>query len=147
MEPLSAPVSISNAHKTYSLDEQTIVALVLRICEKEEATLTSLSIVLSDHKTVLSLNQDYLAHDYVTDVLSFALNDEEELRVVDGEIYVDLDTAFERCEEFAASFEHEAYRYIVHGLLHLIGYEDNTAEKKEQMHFKENLYLAGLTES
>ena len=105
--------------------------------------LYDLSVVLADHATVLALNQTYLAHDYLTDVLSFDLR-EDETETVEGEIYIDLDTAVERHSEFGTSFIKEVYRYAVHGLLHLIGYDDATPEMKAQMRALENRYLEGL---
>jgi rRNA maturation RNase YbeY len=64
---------------------------------------------------------------------------------VEGEVYVDLDTAAERHEEFDTSFEREAYRYVIHGLLHLMGYDDATSEGQETMRQKENQYLDAVT--
>jgi rRNA maturation RNase YbeY len=56
-------------------------------------------------------------------------------------VYVDLDTAAERHEEFDTSFEREAYRYVIHGVLHLVGYDDATASGQDAMRQKENQYL------
>lgn len=137
----SYPISISNTHAAHQLDVQSIIELVLHVCDGEQANIVDLSVVLSDHDTVLALNRDYLSHDYLTDVLSFPLNDNPDKGIVDGEIYVDLDTAHERCDEFGVSFQEEAKRYIVHGLLHLIGYLDDTPEQKSAMKMKEDLYL------
>ncbi len=138
------PIEVSNTHPVYQLDEQTVIELVLRVCEGEQTTIEDLSIVLSDHQTVLTLNRHYLSHDYLTDVLSFPLNDPSTEAIVDGEIYVDLDTAHERFEEFDVSFEEEAMRYVVHGLLHLIGYLDHTPEQKSIMKDREDRYLASV---
>lgn len=140
-------IEISSIHPAYRLDEHRIHGLIACICNGEKAQLHDLSIVLADHQTVRQLNKSYLNHDYDTDVLSFSLNDTEEAGAVDGEIYIDLDTAHERHEEFGVSFEEEALRYIAHGLLHLIGYEDDAPEKKERMHLLENRYLSAATES
>ncbi len=95
-----------------------------------------------DHAAVLALNRRHLGHDYLTDVLSFSLVDEDDPPgAVEGEVYVDLDTAAERCAEFGATFEQEAARYAVHGLLHLIGYDDATAEGRAAMRACEDRYL------
>ncbi len=103
--------------------------------------------MLSDHATVHALNREFLSHDYETDVLSFPMNDEPDPSVVDGEVYVDLDTAHERCSEFGTTFKAETYRYVVHGLLHLLGYEDESPALKKEMRKKEDLYLAGFIKS
>ena len=140
-------IEIASIHPDYHLDEDRILRLIVDICNGEKARLLELSLVLADHQTVRQLNKSYLSHDYDTDVLSFPLNSPEETGVVDGEVYVDLDTAHERHEEFGVSFQEEALRYIAHGVLHLIGYEDDTPDKKEQMRGLENQYLRAATKS
>ena len=71
------------------------------------------------------------------------LDEEKPGRVspVRGEIYVDLDTAAERAPEFETTFEEEAARYLVHGLLHLMGYDDRDEEGQRQMRELEDRYL------
>lgn len=136
------PLTIENAHPTRSLDKGTVAALVRRVLEGEGFSMRAVSIVLADHATVLDLNRAWLDHDYTTDVLSFNL-DEEALAegVVEGEVYVDLDTAAGRAPEFGTTFEAEALRYVVHGVLHLVGYEDATPASKAAMHALEDRYL------
>lgn len=137
-------VSVANTHGRLHLDETSIYQLVALVCTSERVSVTDLSIVLSDHATVHTLNKSYLNHDYETDVLSFPLNAPTDTDVIDGEIYVDLDTAEERCAEFDNSFQQEAFRYVIHGLLHLIGYEDSTAEEKATMKSREDFYLNAM---
>ncbi len=145
--PADTRISVANTHPQRHLEETALHKLVALACTGERFTLEDLSIVLSDHATVRELNVTYLNHDYNTDVLSFPLNDPTASRTVDGEIYVDLDTAAERCAEFGVSFEEEASRYVVHGLLHLMGYLDDTAAGKEAMRSREDQYLGMLFKS
>jgi rRNA maturation RNase YbeY len=139
-DPQPPALHIEQAHPTRRVDVGALEQLVRHVIEAEDGTLRTLSIVLADHGTVLDLNRTYLEHDYHTDVLAFPLGEEE--GIVDGEIYVDLDTAAERHAEFAATFEEEVRRYAVHGLLHLLGYDDATPEGKAAMHRREDRYLA-----
>ncbi len=145
--PASSPLEVAYTHPTLLLDEPVLHKLVALVCTGEQFTLETLSIVLGDHQTVRELNASYLQHDYNTDVLSFPFNDPTASKTVDGEVYIDLDTAQERCAEFEATFEEEAYRYIIHGLLHLMGYLDDTAAGKSQMKSLEDRYLKALLES
>ena len=138
-----SPITVSNTHDQLQLDETAILKLAILVCKAEGFDIEDLSIVLADHETVRELNKSYLSHDYNTDVLSFPLNEPGD-GSVDGEVYIDLDTAKERCSEFGASFESESYRYIIHGLLHLMGYEDHTSDLKQVMRDKENTYLTQL---
>lgn len=136
-------LSVEHDHPSRSVDEAALKHLIRHVLSEEEASLVHLTVVLSDHDTVRHLNRTYLDHDYNTDVLSFSLREEEdeEPPVVEGEVYVDLDTAAERHEEFETSFEREVHRYVVHGLLHLIGYEDATASAQQTMREREDGYL------
>ena len=146
MAEAALPISVSNTHDTLRLDEALVIALVRHTCAEEGASIDDLGVVLSDHATVLELNKTYLSHDYITDVLSFPLNDPDGT-AVDGEIYVDLDTALERHAEFGVTFQAEACRYIVHGLLHLLGYDDGTPAEKNTMRMKEDQYLEHVIKS
>ncbi len=132
-------ITVDHPHLTVDLDR--LQALMIRVVGAEGGTLEALSVVLSDHETVHELNRAYLSHDHETDVLSFSLGEGTE-KQVDGEVYVDLDTAHERCAEFDSSFEREAARYTVHGLLHLLGYDDATPAQKAMMRAREDTYLA-----
>ena len=143
------PLSIQQVHPSRRLDEESLDALIRHVLAAEDGELVHLSVVLTDHETVRSLNVSYLDHDYDTDVLSFSLRDapDEDDGVVEGEVYVDLDTAAERHEEFDTSFETEARRYVVHGLLHLLGYDDQTASGQETMRALETQYLNAASAS
>jgi rRNA maturation RNase YbeY len=130
-------VEVVAAHA--ALDLGALRALVRHVIDAEGATLRYLGLVLADRATVLDLNRRYLGHDYATDVLSFPLDAAE--GVVDGEVYVDLDTAAQRHGEFGATFEEEVRRYVVHGVLHLVGYNDATAPERAAMRALEDRYL------
>ena len=136
------PVAVFQDHPELNLDEELIRSTVECLVEGEGFALQELSIVLADHGTVHELNREWLGHDYETDVVSFPL-DEAALadRQIDGEIYVDLDAAAERAPDFGASFEEEALRYVIHGLLHLMGHDDATEEQRAAMRVLEDRYL------
>lgn len=132
---------ISQVHPSLRVDTSSLERLLHHVLDAEGRALRSLSVVLTDHATVLALNRSYLAHDYVTDVLSFDLS-EGHAEAVEGEIYIDLDTAAERHREFETSFGEEVRRYAVHGLLHLLGYDDTTLDARAHMQALEDRYLA-----
>ena len=138
------PLVIEQAHATRRLDAAALEQLVRRVVQAEGGMLRHLNVVLAGRALVRRLNRAHLGHDYATDVLSFSLAEappEEAPPVVDGEVYVDLDTAAERHAEFGASFEEEAHRYVVHGLLHLLGYDDATPAGRARMRRLEDHYL------
>lgn len=133
---------IEDAHPSRTLDEASLRALLEHVVAEEDARVHFLSVILTDHDTVRHLNREHLGHDYNTDVLSFPLSEPDaEAPVVDGEIYVDLDTAAERHDEFDTTFEREAFRYAVHGVLHLLGYDDASDAERTAMRETEDRYL------
>lgn len=99
--------------------------------EFRQVTDAAVSVVLTGHKLVHELNTQYLDHDYNTDVLSFLLSEADD--TLEGEVYVDVETAAERCGEFHTSVLEEIVRYVVHGVLHLTGLDDSTKEERQNM--------------
>ena len=146
MQSTSPLVTITTDHPSLSLDKERLRPFLASICVEEGYSLEHLSVVLTTHQTVRHLNTIYLSHDYDTDVISFSLLEEdhavkEKLRLVDGEVYVNLDMASEQCIEYGVAYEEEAVRYVIHGLLHLMGYDDKAPELRHLMKMKENSYL------
>ena len=128
-------------HPSRSLDLDALHAALTRVAAGEGRAVGDVTVVLTDHATVREMNVAYLAHDYDTDVLSFWLGADDGSGPLDGEVYVDLDTAAERCGEFGSAYDEEARRYAVHGVLHLCGYDDATEADRAAMHALENRYL------
>jgi rRNA maturation RNase YbeY len=140
--PGAGDLAIHQAHPARRLDEDHVRAVIARAVAGEGFAVADLSIVLADHAAVRALHRDWLGHDHDTDVVSFPLDEGAAARrEVDGEVYVDLDTAAERAPEFGAAFEAEALRYVVHGLLHLMGHDDATDAQRAAMRRLEDLYL------
>lgn len=83
------------------------------------------------------LNNQYLRHDYPTDVIAFDLGDE----FLEGDIYVNIDRAAQQAEEYKVSLANEIMRLALHGALHLAGHDDATPGQREDMHELENKYL------
>lgn len=136
-------IELTLDHPTRRLDLARLRRSLARAADEEGFRIRFLGVVLTDRTLVQTLHRDYLHLDEPTDVLSFPLDEDGVAqRVVDGEVYVDLDTAAERAPEFGADFETEAIRYALHGLLHLMGYDDATDAERAAMRAREDLYLA-----
>ena len=135
-------LEVHPAHDALTLDEAAVRRVVEAVCQGEGVRVASLGVVLGDHRLVHDLNRGWLGHDDETDVVSFSLDEEALGRgEVDGEVYVDLDTAAERAPEFGATWEHEALRYVAHGVLHLAGHDDATDAERDAMRALEDRYL------
>lgn len=94
--------------------------------------------ILCDDAYILSVNQQYLAHDYYTDIITF---DYVKGNTVSGDIFVSLQRVADNAAALGKTFENELCRVLAHGLLHLCGYLDKTAEQEQQMRSKEDYYL------
>ena len=97
--------------------------------------------VFTDDEGELRVNQQFLGHDYYTDVITF---DYSSQTVISGDIFISLDMVRHNAEQVGTIFVEELMRIMIHGVLHLTGQGDKTPESKAQMTEKENLALAKL---
>ncbi|MBF1456933.1 rRNA maturation RNase YbeY [Prevotella nigrescens] len=93
---------------------------------------------VNDEK-ILEVNNEYLGHDYYTDVITF---DYCEGNILNGDIVISLDTVRSNAEKFGKTYEDELYRVIIHGVLHLCGINDKGPGEREIMEENENKALA-----
>jgi len=108
------------------------------VASSEIKRLGDISIVFCSDNYILDINQRYLGHDYFTDIITF---DYCEGNVLSGDLFISVDSVRENAIYYDSEFEKELNRVIVHGLLHLIGYDDHTEEDQKVMRAKEDYYL------
>lgn len=123
---------------------ETIRLLAVNILDDAAIQTGKISVVVVDNETIHDLNREFLRHDYPTDVLSFLIEEDKERHLLEGEIVVSSEMALERAPEYQWPPEQELLLYIVHGLLHLVGYEDDDRENRAIMRGKEKEYLAAI---
>lgn len=87
---------------------------------------------------LLKLNEEYLEHDYFTDIITFDYS----VSSIQSDIFISLDRIADNAKLNGITFKEELYRILLHGVLHLCGYKDKTPEEKEVMTSKENEYLS-----
>ncbi len=109
------------------------------VADTELKTLGAISIVFCSDNYILDINQRYLQHDYFTDIITF---DYCEGDTLSGDLFVSVDSVRENSVEYGTEFDDELNRVIVHGLLHLCGYDDHTEEQIKVMREKEDYYLS-----
>jgi len=124
-------VEITSTHPNFEIDLkfwQLKSQLILDHINKRGQIL---SIVFVNSDEILKMNQEFLNHDYVTDIITF----EDTLDQPDflGEIYICLDQCKNQCQEYQHNFDQELFTLIIHGILHLIGYDDLHEENKKKM--------------
>jgi len=134
------------------LDEQDVFAVDLErvrtVCEAilADSKIRSgrMNVVLVDSDTIRQFNRDFLQHDYPTDTISFPIEDRRSEGYLEGEVLVCTEIAKDRAGEFGWTAEEELLLYVVHGMLHLTGFDDATPEQQALMQEKEREYLARL---
>ena len=99
--------------------------------------------VFCDDEEILKVNRQYLKHDYYTDIITF---DYCEGDLLSGDLFISLDTVKSNAELFGKTYEDELHRVIIHGILHLVGINDNGPGEREIMEAAEDKALALLQE-
>ena len=112
---------------------------IVKTIESEGKLAGEINVVVCDDEYLSELNYKYLKHNTLTDILTFP--SVEEVGVVQGEIYLSLPRIRENAIIYNQTSEREFHRVMIHGVLHLIGYDDSTKREKNVMRQKEDFYL------
>ncbi|UCD30446.1 MAG: rRNA maturation RNase YbeY [Planctomycetota bacterium] len=104
----------------------------------------ALNIAIVDDATITSLNQRYMCEAKPTDVLSFDLRDDYDDNTIEGEVVVSAEAAGRQAADWGVEVREEILRYVIHGTLHLMGYEDQSPADKRKMRLAEDRILGGL---
>lgn len=115
--------------------ESDYVYWLNRVITSEERKLISLDYVFCDDEYLAKLNVDFLGHDTYTDIITF---DYSEAGNIQGDIFISYERVEENAETLGVAFEEELRRVMVHGILHLVGYDDKTEEQRSLMRNKED---------
>ena len=108
----------------------------------EKVDFESVSYIFCKDEYLAGLNQKYLNHDTFTDILTFTYSDA--LLPIISEIYISAERVKQNAQSFKVTYENELQRVMIHGILHLCGYEDSNEEQKMIMRAKEDFYLSRL---
>ena len=121
------------------------ISWIKSIVKEEGATLNSLNYIFCSDEFLREINIRYLNHKTYTDVITFNYSHSED--EIDGEIYISIERVRENAESFENDFKNELHRVVLHGVLHLIGFNDKTKREKSVMREKEDSYLSLLNNS
>lgn len=129
--------------RIYSCDKQIpkqkIHHFIKFILEDFQLSLISLELNFISSYKIREINKNYLYHDYSTDIITF--NYAENKSVIDGEIFISVEDAAGNAKKYRVKYIEEIGRLIVHGILHLIGFDDSTATQRKKMKNQENRLL------
>ena len=123
----------------YQLNELKISKIIDTIFKNEKRSFEKLNIILEDDEYLRSLKKQYFNQNFYTDVIAFNLSDSE--FPIDGEIYSSLPRIIDNANKYNSNLNNEFKRIIVHGLLHLCGYNDQTVSDKKNMTNLEDKYI------
>ncbi len=123
-----------------NLKERTRLKFFIeKIFTYERKRLCNLSYIFCSDEHLLTINRDFLKHDFYTDVITFDLSSSK--NEIEGEIYLSVDRITDNAKRLGFSFKEELHRVIFHGALHLCGYKDKNKEELLIMRTKEDKYL------
>lgn len=132
-------IAITDQQSAVRVDRRRIRSTISAILRDHGPATCRISVAVVDDPTIHDLNRQFLQHDYATDVLSFVLESTPEL--LEGEIVVSGDTAVAQASEYGTTPEDELMLYVVHGTLHLVGFDDHEDADRAEMRRAEQTYL------
>jgi len=119
-----------------------ISSWISKVISTEKYNLTSINYIFCSDEHLFKVNKEYLNHDYYTDIITF--NNAEDDSQIEGDLFISIDRVTENAKTNGELFEKELNRVMIHGVLHLLGYNDKTKEEQIVMREKENAYLSLL---
>jgi probable rRNA maturation factor len=130
--------------KTLSLKKRVIAKWITEVASEYGKSIGEISYIFCSDEKILAINNEYLQHDYYTDIITF---DYTENRKIAGDLFISIDTVTSNASIYNNTFTDEMARVIIHGILHLCGIKDKTQEEEITMRKAENKALALLKET
>lgn len=120
--------------------KEIITSWIAHTISAEKHELSEINYIFCSDEYLHQINVDYLQHDYYTDIITFDNSEEE--GIVESDIFVSVERVQDNAQDQGIPFETELRRVIIHGVLHLVGYNDKSDAEQEVMTEKENAYLS-----
>ena len=131
-------VAVFNAHPRRRVRREPVQRTVRHVVRAERKRSADMTVVFIDGRRSARLNREFLGHRGSTDVISFPLH---EGGTAEGEVYVNLDRARTQARAYGVTEANEIVRLVVHGILHVLGYEDSTEPLRRRMKLREDRYV------
>lgn len=119
--------------------KEKISSLIHNIAFEEEKNFSTINLVFCSDEFIKQYNKKFLNHDYKTDIITFY--DKDDNNLIEGELLISVDMVKSNSLKYKVSFENELTRVIIHGILHLCGYNDEAKSEKIILRKRENFYL------
>ncbi len=137
-------ITVTNLQSKLSINSSQIEKRVKKVLKKERKNIAVISVVFVNRYEIRQLNKKFLGKKYFTDVLSFDNSIKLAKKISSWEIVICTDAAIENAKRYKTSVNFELKLYLVHGILHLMGYDDRNEDNRKIMQRKENEILKFL---
>jgi rRNA maturation RNase YbeY len=125
-----------SAEKKIKVNKKLVHKIIGQLKNELDFKILSLIVNFVSSETILEINKKYLTHNYTTDIITFNYSNNNIL--LEGEVFISVSDVFENSEKYKCSFQNEILRVIIHGVLHLLGYNDIERSDKIKMKKLEN---------
>lgn len=134
------PITFINQNLNFNLkDKLKLKRWIKLVIEQNNKKLGFLNYAFSNDDYILEVNKKFLNHDYYTDIITF---DYCENNLINGDIVISVDTVRDNSTNYSQDFIKELHRVIIHGVLHLIGFDDKNEDERQEMRRQEDIALA-----
>jgi probable rRNA maturation factor len=113
---------------------------IKKVVEKEKAALATVNFIFCSDHYLSGLNSKHLKHNTLTDIITFDYSTSR--KGIEGDIFISIERVRENSIKFKKTFDEELHRVLIHGVLHLLGYDDKTPKAKASIHKKEDVCLS-----
>jgi probable rRNA maturation factor len=134
-------VIVSNLKK-YKIDKSLIKNVIEYLKDELIFEISDLEVNFVSSDKIIQINKKYLNHHFSTDIITFNYSNKK--KKLDAELYISVENALFNSKRFGVTFEQEIVRLLIHGILHLMGYDDKTVQKKQIMKRKEDNLLSNF---
>jgi probable rRNA maturation factor len=127
--------------QSFEISKKFVSQLLYDILDFELKKAGDICIIFCSDDYLYEMNKKYLNHYYYTDIITFNYVEDA---VISGDLFISIDRIRENAKKFRVTFLKELYRVIIHGVLHLVGYHDETTDEQRLMRGKEDFYLSKI---
>ncbi len=135
----------NETNRSLPITKKDAVDIATKMQQYEDCKFSWIEIAFVDEDKMVEVNQEYLNHHYITDIITFRYDEKSDNQAVEGTLYCCASQIEQHAQENNIALREEFLRIIIHGLLHLCGYDDETKQQKKKMTEREDFYLSKLS--